>query len=186
MHSCCRSVSSLWRTCCHPGGWVWIWRLHSSLRGYCFGAVVPWFLATFHRFCVVAERALGWPGPARLDISLLRSWRLVLGPCFLLPRSSPAIRRVPMGWLGLGFVYVSTFWKVDCIISWKYWIPFLQDLSFLLRLRLILSLPQLLASSCPGLQKRGWECWSVFSSTSLRGSWSSMALRLATLGHHPS
>ena len=34
----------------------------------------------------------------------------------------------------------------------------------------------------PGLiRKRGWECWSVSSSTSLHGSWSSTALRLATL-----
>ena len=39
----------------------------------------------------------------------------------------------------------------------------------------------------PGLiWKRGWECWSVSSSTSLRGSLSLTALRLATLGHHPS
>ena len=200
VHSCCRSVSSLWRTCCHSGGrffffffflWmgtqnrqnVWMWRSRSSLRGYCLGAVVPWFLATFHRFCVVAERALGWPGPARLDISLLPTWRLVLGPCFL-------VRRLPsvafIGWPSWGFVYVSTFWNVVCIISWKYWIPFLQNLSFLLRLRLILSLPQLLASSCPGIWKRGWVCWSVFSSTILHGSWSSTALRLVTLGHHPS
>ena len=120
-----------------------MWRSHSSLWGYCLGAVAPRFLAAFHRFCVVAERALGWPGPARLGISLLTTWRLVLGLCFL-------VCRLPMGWPGWGFVYVSTFWNVVCIISWKCWIPFLQNPSFLLRLRLILSLPQLLASSCPG------------------------------------
>ena len=33
---------------------------------------------------------------------------------------------------------------------WKYGLTFLQNLSFLLRLRWILSLPQLLASSCLG------------------------------------
>ena len=97
VHSCCRSVSSLWRTCCHPGGRVWMWRSRSSLRGYCLGAVAPWFLAVFHRFCVVAERALGWPGPARLDISLLTTWRLVLGPCFLVRR----LPSVAFPWVGL-------------------------------------------------------------------------------------
>ena len=124
VHSCCRSVSSLWRTCCHPGGRVWMWRSRSSLRGYYLGAVAPSFLAAFHRFCVVAVRALVWHGPARLHISLLTAWRLVLGPCF---------RRLPMGRHGWGFVYVSTFWNVACIISWKYWISFLRNLSFLLR-----------------------------------------------------
>ena len=34
VRSCCRSVSSLWRTCCHPGGLVWMWRSRSSMRGY--------------------------------------------------------------------------------------------------------------------------------------------------------
>ena len=37
----------------------WMWRSRSYLRGYCIGAVAPWFLAAFHRLCVVAERALG-------------------------------------------------------------------------------------------------------------------------------
>ena len=131
VRSCCRSVSSLWRTCCHPGGRVWMWHSRSSLRGYYLGAVAPSFLAAFHWFCVVAGRALVWPGPARLDISRLTVWRLVLGPCFLV--RIPPIRRLPMGWHGWGFVYVSTFWNVVCIISWKYWISFLRNLSFLLR-----------------------------------------------------
>ena len=39
VYSCCRSVSSLWRTCCHPGGQVWMWCSCSSLWGYCLGAV---------------------------------------------------------------------------------------------------------------------------------------------------
>ena len=55
---CCCSVSSLRRTCCHPGGRARMWRSRSSLRGYYFGAVAPRFLAAFHRLCVVAKRVL--------------------------------------------------------------------------------------------------------------------------------
>ena len=55
---CCRSVSSLRRTCCHPGGRAGMWLSRSSLRGYYLGAVAVWFLAAFHLFCVVARRAL--------------------------------------------------------------------------------------------------------------------------------
>ena len=131
VRSCCRSVSSLWRTCCHTGGRVWMWCSRSSLWGYYLGAVAPSSLAAFHRVCVVAERSLVWPGPAHLDISLLMAWRLVLGPCFLV--RIPPIRRLPMGWHGWGFVYISTFGNVVCIISWKYWISFLRNLSFLLQ-----------------------------------------------------
>ena len=64
VHLCCRSVSSLRRTCCHPGGRVWVWRSRSSLRGFCFGAVVPWFLATFYWFC-------GWRSGTWVDPVLL-------------------------------------------------------------------------------------------------------------------
>ena len=141
--------SLLWEELyCHPGGGARMWLLCSSLWGCYLGAVVPRFLAAFHRFCVVAVQALVLPGPVRLDISLLTTWGLVLGTCFLV--RSPTIRRLPMECHGWGFVYVATFWSVVCIISWKYWITFLQNLSFLLKLCLILSLPQLLASSCPG------------------------------------
>ena len=31
--------------------WGWVWRLRSPLRGYCFGTLVPWFLAPFYRVC---------------------------------------------------------------------------------------------------------------------------------------
>ena len=87
------------------------------------------------------------PGPARLDISLLTTWRLVLRPCFLV--RSPTTWRLVLGPCflvrfsyhpppshgisRLVFMYVSTFWNVVCIISWKYWITFLQNLSFLLK-----------------------------------------------------
>ena len=92
--------------CCHPGGWARVWLSRSSLRGY-LGAVAPRFLAAFHRFSVVAAQALVYPGPARLDISLLTTWSLVLGPGFLV--RSPTLRRLPMECHGWGFVYVSTF-----------------------------------------------------------------------------
>ena len=70
------------------------------------GAVAHRFLAAFHRPCVVAVQALVLPGPARLDISLLTTWRLALGSCFLV--GFPTIRRHPMGCHGWRFVYVST------------------------------------------------------------------------------
>ena len=70
-------------------------------------AFAPRCLASFHRFCVVAAQALVCPQPARLDISLLTTWSLVLGPGFLV--SSPTLRPIPMGCHGWGFVYVSTF-----------------------------------------------------------------------------
>ena len=125
-----------------------MWHSHTSLRCCYLGAVAPRFLVAFHRSCVVAVQDLVLPGPARLDISLLTDWKLALGSFFLV--RSPTIRRLPMGCHGWWFVYVSTFWNVVCIISWKYWITFLQNLLFLLKLRLILSLLQLLASTCPG------------------------------------
>ena len=49
----------------------------------------------------------GLPGPARLDISLLQSWCLVLGPGFLVCRL-PSVSLLWVGSVG-GFVYVSTF-----------------------------------------------------------------------------
>ena len=131
---CARAVapSLLWEElCCHPGGRARLWHSCSSLRGCYLGAVASRFLSTFHRSCVVAVQALVLPRLARLDISLLTTWRLALGPCFLV--RSPSIRRHPMGCHGWRFVYVSTIWNVVYIISWKYWITFLQSLSFLLR-----------------------------------------------------
>ena len=78
----------------------------SPLRGYCFGTLVPWFLAPFYRVCG-GGAGPGLPGPARLDISLLQSWCLVLGPGFLVCR----LPSVSLPWVGSvgGFVYVSTF-----------------------------------------------------------------------------
>ena len=56
----------------------------------------------------------GLPGPACLDISLLPTWCLVLGPGFLVCR----LPSVSLPWVGSvgGFVYVSTFFK--CCLSY--------------------------------------------------------------------
>ena len=148
VHSCCCSVSSLWRTCCHPGGWVWVWRSRSSLRGYCFGAVVLWFLATFYRFCVVAERDLGWPGPARLDITLLPTWRLVLRPCFLV-RRLPSVSFPGVGPVG-GSCMSPHFEMLSVLFPGNIGSHFLGiSRSFLGNVWFLLFL-ELLASSCPG------------------------------------
>ena len=111
----------------------------------------------------------GLTGPARLDISLLTAWRLVLGPCFL--DHAPSIRRLPMGWHSWGFVYVSTFLK--CCLYY-----FLEILDFISSEALVPSSVTFdsFSSSAPSIfmpgliRKRGWECWSVSSSTSLRES----------------
>ena len=56
-----------------------MWRSRSSLQGYYLGAVAPWFLAAFHWFCVVVERACS-PGH-------ITAYGLEIGPWALLPRS---------------------------------------------------------------------------------------------------
>ena len=53
----------------------------------------------------------GLPGPARLDISLLPTWCLVLGPCFLVCR---LLSVPPMGWLGWG-VRVCLYFLKCCL-----------------------------------------------------------------------
>ena len=75
-------------------------------KGDCAVVKVPWFLAPFYRVCG-GGAGPGLPGPARLDISLLQSWYLVLGPGFLVCH----LPSVSLPWVGSvgGFVYVSTF-----------------------------------------------------------------------------
>ena len=140
----------------------------SSLRGCYLGAVALRSLAAFHRFCVVAVQALALPGPARLDISLLTTWRLVLGPCFLV--RSPTIRCLPMGCHGWWFVYVSTFLKrlyyfleILDYISSEFLVPSSVTFDSFSSSAPSISMPRL-------IRKRGWECWSGSSSTSLLGS----------------
>ena len=116
-------------------------------------AVVPWGLASFYRVCG-GGAGLGLPGPARLGGSLLQSWCLGLGPGCLVCRPPS----VSFPWVG------STvgFWVRS---------PLPGNLSFRIRLRLIPSLPRAPCIFLPGLcRKRGWECCSGSSSTSLRAS----------------
>ena len=110
-------------------------------------------LASFYRVCG-GGAGLVLPGPARLGGSLLQSWCLVLGPA----ASSVAFR--PSS--SLGSVRRLVFWVPS---------PLPRNLSFRIRLRLIPSLPRAPCIFLPGLcRKRGWECWSGSSSTSLRAS----------------
>ena len=84
VRSCCRSISSLGRACCHPGGRVRMWSSRSYLRGYCLGAVAPLFLAAFHRFCG------GEAGPGLTRGCLpghFAAYGLETGPWALLPHS---------------------------------------------------------------------------------------------------
>ena len=55
------------------------------------------------------------------------------GPWAWLLRLSPAIRLPSMGWLGWEVCVCLHFLKCVCLISWKYWISFLRNLSFRLR-----------------------------------------------------
>ena len=106
VRSCCRSVSSLRRTLL-SSWWKGEDVALTLILARLLEAVASRVLAAFHRFCVVAVQALVLPGPARLDISLLTTWRLVLWPCFLV--RPPTIRSLPMGFHGWQFVYVSIF-----------------------------------------------------------------------------
>ena len=90
--------------------------------------------------------------PGRFPASVL-----VPGPWARLPRLSPSVRLLPLG-------------RFD---GWFFWVrsPLPGNLSFRIRLRLIPSLPRAPCIFLPGLcRKRGWECWSRSSSTSLRAS----------------
>ena len=73
----------------------------------------------------------GLPWTRSLRHSLLTTGSLVLGPVFR--GRSPNLHLIPMGCHGWGFVFVSTLRNVVCITSWKYWVTFLRNLSFLLR-----------------------------------------------------
>ena len=144
-------------------------RLRSLLRGSCFGTVVPWGLASFYQICG-GGAGLGLPGPARLDSSLLQSWCLGLGPGCLVCR----LPSVSLPWVGSpgGFGFGLHFFGNGLpVLSRNSCRSFLGNLSLRLRLRLIPSLPRAPCIFMPGLcRKRGWECWSGSSSTSLRGS----------------
>ena len=143
--------------------------LRSLLRGSCFGTVVPWGLASFYRVCG-GDAGPGLPGPARLGGSLLQSWCLVLGPGCLVCR----LPSVSFPWVGStgGFGFGLHFFGNGLpVLSRNSCRTFPGNLSFRLRLRLIPFLPRAPCIFMPGLcRKRGWECWSESSSTSLRAS----------------
>ena len=109
------------------------------------------------------------PG-SRLDSSLLQSWCLGLGPGCLVCR----LPSVSLPWVGStgGFGFGLHFFGNGLpVLSRNSCRSFLGNLSLRLRLRLIPSLPRAPCIFMPGLcRKRGWECWSGSSSTSLRGS----------------
>ena len=142
-------------------------RLRSLLRGSCFGTVVPWGLASFYRICG-GGAGPGLPGPARLGSSLLQSWCLGLGPGCLVCR----LPSVSLPWVGStgGFGFGLHFFGNGLpVLSRNSGRSFLGNLSLRLRLRLIPSLPRAPCIFMPGLcRKRGWECWSGSSSTSLQ------------------
>ena len=79
--------------------------------------------------CVGGVAGPGLPGSARLDISLLPTWCLFLGPGFLVHRL-PSVAFPCVGPVG-GSCMSPHFWIVVFLISWKYWTSFLGDLSFL-------------------------------------------------------
>ena len=90
----------------------------------------------------------GLPGPARLDISLLPTWRLVLGPCFLVRR----LPSVSFPWVGpVGGSCMSPHFEMLSVlfpgIIGSHFLGisrfFFGNVCFLLFL-------ELLASSCPG------------------------------------
>ena len=112
----------------------------------------------------------GLPGPARLDSSLLQSWCLGLGPGCLVCR----LPSVSLPWVGSDWwfwVSVSASLEMASLFFRNSGRSFLGNLSLRLRLRLIPSLPRAPCFFMPGVcRKRGWECWSGSSSTSLRGS----------------
>ena len=147
---------------------MWVWRLRSSLRGFCFGTVVPGFLAPFYPCC--GWRCGTWVVPVLLAWTShcfrLGAWSLGLASSSVACHSS-----LSQGLARLGVPVCLHFLKCCLYFSRKFWISFLRNLSFLLRYRLIPSLPRALSIFMPGfIRKRGWVCWSGSSSTSLHGS----------------
>ena len=113
---------------------------------------------------------LWWRCWSGLDSSLLQSWCLGLGPGCLVCR----FPSVSLPWVGStgGFGFGLHFFGNGLpVLSRNGCRTFPGNLSLRLRLRLIPSLPRAPCIFMPGLcRKRGWECWSGSSSTSLRAS----------------
>ena len=108
-------------------------------------------------------------------LALALAWLLLrdcgsLGPRFLLPGLWWRCRGLGPGCLVCRLPSVSFPWVGS---TSGFWVrsPLPGNLSLRIRLRLIPSLPRAPCIFLPGLcRKRGWECWSGSSSTSLRAS----------------
>ena len=100
------------------------------LRGFCFGTFVPWFLAPFYWCC--GWRCRTWVDPVLLAWTYhcfrLGAWSLGLASSSVTCHPSPS-----HGLARLGGLCMSPLFEMLSFISWKYWISFLRNLSFLLR-----------------------------------------------------
>ena len=131
-HSCCRSVSSLRSTCCHPGFEEWRCACARSCVAPASGL---WFLGASLPSTGFVVAVQVWSCPVLLAWAVpcfsLGAW--ALGPA----ASSVAFRPSP----SLGSVRRLVFWVRS---------PLPGNLSFRIRLRLILLFLELFASFCPG------------------------------------
>ena len=150
-------------------------------------AVAPCLLCEVLAFILVLRSGVA--------LALALAWLLLrdcgsLGPRFLLPGFVVAVQvwacpvllawAVPCFSLGawaLGRAASSVAFRpspsLGSVRRLVFWVrsPLHGNLSFRIRLRLIPSLPRAPCIFLPGLyRKRGWECWSGSSSTSLRAS----------------
>ena len=136
LHSCCRSVSSLWSTCCHPGivGCVALALALAWLLLRDCGSLGPRFLlpGLWWRCRSGIARSCS---PSRFPASVL-----VPGPWARLPRLSPSVRLLPLGRFdGWFFGFRLHFLGISRSVFGYVW--------FLLFL-------ELLASFCPGSDGR--------------------------------
>ena len=94
------------------------------------GLFVPWFLAPFYRCC--GWRCRTWVDPVLLAWTYhcfrLGAWSLGLASSSVACHPSPS-----HGLARLGGLCMSPLFEMLSFISWKYWISFLRNLSFLLR-----------------------------------------------------
>ena len=146
---------------------MWMWRSRSSLRGYCLGAVPLGSLQPSTGS--VWWRSGPWVDPGLLAWTYhclrLGDWSLGLASSFVACHPSPSHGLAQLGVrVCLHILKCLYYFReiLDSISSESLvpsWVTFDSFSS---------SAPSIFM---PGLiRKRGWECWSVSSSTSLHGS----------------